>query len=325
MIKNSIGIVIVIIGVFMIVQLSFAVGPLEDCIQECAPVCGQPPMPECPEGLSCVQVMPAQQTYSNKCIMEQDGARFIHDGRCEDEVGADCPNLYAPVCGEIDTGVRCIKAPCPTTQQQTFSNTCVANKAGANILYSGECNDDDVPIVDVQSHQIISSPLMINGNSNGAWYGFEGNLGTVEVQNDVGTVLAIAGLPITGEWMTEDPVNFTAIVKFDAGNAVQGKLVFKNDNPSDNRELDKSFDVPVQFVSMNDVTPPTTVEPPKGCVKWFDGCNTCANMDGNTKHAVCTEMACMEQGTPYCMEYAQKVNQWQRLLNRMWEFIAGLF
>ncbi len=267
MVKNSISSVIVIIGVFMIAQASFAVVP-EICTEEYAPVCGQPPMPECPEGLACMQVMPAQQTYSNKCMMQQDGATLIHDG---------------------------------------------------------VCNDANVPTVDVQPHQIISSPLKINGNSNGAWYGFEGNLGTVEVQNDIGDVLAIAGLPIAGEWMTEDPVNFTAVVAFDTGGATQGRLVFKNDNPSDNRELDKSFEVPVRFAPTSDVTPSEIVEPPKGCIRWFDGCNTCTSRSGDIKkHMVCTEMACMEQGVPYCMEYASETGGFGSVLERIWNFIMGL-
>jgi len=266
MIKNSISIAIIIIGVFMMAPASFATMP-EVCTQEYAPVCGQPPMPECPAGTMCAQVMPEPQTYSNTCMMQQDGAMFVHNG---------------------------------------------------------ECANGSVPTVDVQPYQMISSPLNINGNSNGAWHGFEGNLGTVEVQNDAGDVLAVAGLLITGEWMTEDPVNFSAIVEFDAGDAIQGKLVFKNANPSNNRELDKSFEVPVQFDQMIDmIIPSETVEPPSGCVMWFDGCNTCTSVDGEVAMA-CTEMACMEQSTPYCIEYAPKTNGFLGLLNRMWSFITGL-
>jgi hypothetical protein len=37
-----------------------------------------------------------------------------------------CTREYRPVCGEVDTGVRCVKAPCPSTQQKTFGNACTA-------------------------------------------------------------------------------------------------------------------------------------------------------------------------------------------------------
>jgi len=37
-----------------------------------------------------------------------------------------CTKDLKPVCGQIDTGVRCIKAPCPSTEQRTFPNSCTA-------------------------------------------------------------------------------------------------------------------------------------------------------------------------------------------------------
>lgn len=38
-----------------------------------------------------------------------------------------CTKDFRPVCGEVDTGVRCVRAPCPmSTAQQTFSNACMA-------------------------------------------------------------------------------------------------------------------------------------------------------------------------------------------------------
>jgi hypothetical protein len=37
-----------------------------------------------------------------------------------------CTREYRPVCGEVDSGVRCIKAPCPSTEQRTFGNACTA-------------------------------------------------------------------------------------------------------------------------------------------------------------------------------------------------------
>lgn len=47
------------------------------------PVCGQPPMPECPEGHVCPQVMPQPKTYSNECMMKNAGAELISRGECE--------------------------------------------------------------------------------------------------------------------------------------------------------------------------------------------------------------------------------------------------
>ncbi|MCA9487271.1 MAG: hypothetical protein KC548_06465 [Nanoarchaeota archaeon] len=52
------------------------------CTAVYEPVCGQPPMPECLEGLACIQVMPDPQTYSNACTMNAARATLIHEGEC---------------------------------------------------------------------------------------------------------------------------------------------------------------------------------------------------------------------------------------------------
>lgn len=47
------------------------------------PVCGQPPMPVCPEGHSCIQVMPEVRTYSNSCELSREGAELLYEGECQ--------------------------------------------------------------------------------------------------------------------------------------------------------------------------------------------------------------------------------------------------
>jgi hypothetical protein len=37
-----------------------------------------------------------------------------------------CTREYMPVCATRDTGVRCITAPCPSSEQRTYSNGCEA-------------------------------------------------------------------------------------------------------------------------------------------------------------------------------------------------------
>jgi peptidoglycan hydrolase-like protein with peptidoglycan-binding domain len=53
------------------------------CTQEYAPVCGQPKW-TCPTGMMCNTVMPAPKTYSNRCLMNAEGASFLYSGQCTD-------------------------------------------------------------------------------------------------------------------------------------------------------------------------------------------------------------------------------------------------
>lgn len=61
----------------------------EDCNKVCTteyvPVCGQPPMPDCPVGSACIQVMPSPKTYGNMCLLEAAGAKFLYKGECNKE------------------------------------------------------------------------------------------------------------------------------------------------------------------------------------------------------------------------------------------------
>jgi hypothetical protein len=51
-----------------------------------------------------------------------------------------CTMIYAPVCATRDTGVRCIKAPCPSEEQVTKSSGCNACSDEKVISYvEGEC------------------------------------------------------------------------------------------------------------------------------------------------------------------------------------------
>lgn len=52
-------------------------------------------MPECPEGMACVQVMPQPKTYSNSCSAGLDGATIISQGECKTPVM--CPQFVPPV------------------------------------------------------------------------------------------------------------------------------------------------------------------------------------------------------------------------------------
>ncbi len=188
-----------------------------------------------------------EETYSNICEMESAGAKFLRDGACE-----ECSDELKPVCGVIETKVRCIKAPCPTNQKRTFQNKCFANRANAKSITNGKCSElisipKGNPTVNIKENQIIKSPLDIKGNSNHVWFGFEGSLGTVELVGESGQSLAKSGLNIIGEWMTEKAVDFESKIEFNSKGEKQGKLIFRSENPSGEPNKEKSFTIPVKF------------------------------------------------------------------------------
>jgi hypothetical protein len=53
---------------------------------------------------------------------------------------ASCSLDYAPVCAAVDTGVRCVTTPCPSTTRKTFGSACKACRAPNVTGYAtGEC------------------------------------------------------------------------------------------------------------------------------------------------------------------------------------------
>lgn len=129
------------------------------CTMEYAPVCGQPPMPTCPSGMACVQVMPVPQTYGNSCTMKAAGASLLYGGECAaTSTPKACTKEYMPVCGMVQ--VQCVTAPCDPVRTD-FGNQCMAEAAGAKDITGGTCqmSESTPPIVggDKDTHGCIGS------------------------------------------------------------------------------------------------------------------------------------------------------------------------
>ncbi len=196
----------------------------------------------------CGEINGKNKTFSNKCELEESGAKFLKEKACE-----SCNDNNKPVCGEINLGHKCsLGEPCPMVERKTFKNECLAQRFGAKNISGGKCKNtikipSGNPIVNIEKNQVIKSPLIIEGNSNHVWFGFEGSLGTVELFTKDNKSLAKTGLKIKGEWMTENAVDFFAKLEFNPGKAKEGKLVFKAENPSGEVSRQKSFEIPVKF------------------------------------------------------------------------------
>jgi hypothetical protein len=59
---------------------------------------------------------------------------------CSDPRPTGCNLDYKPVCADVDTGVRCVTAPCPSTERKTFSSACKACRDPKAVAYvAGRC------------------------------------------------------------------------------------------------------------------------------------------------------------------------------------------
>ncbi len=108
------------------------------CTMEYAPVCGQPAW-SCPAGMYCATVMPAPQTYSNRCMMNAAGASFLYEGQCQS--GSACTGEYAPVCGKPSICYQGHVGAWPRECEygKTYSNRCHLNSENATYVYAGTC------------------------------------------------------------------------------------------------------------------------------------------------------------------------------------------
>ncbi len=52
------------------------------CSKRSQRICASPPMPTCPKGAMCTQVMPSPKVYNNECEMIEAKATFLRNGNC---------------------------------------------------------------------------------------------------------------------------------------------------------------------------------------------------------------------------------------------------
>lgn len=94
--------------------------------------------------------------------------------------------------------------------------------------------------------EAITSPLKVSGEVRGNW-SFEASF-PVRLEGPDGTVLASGNAALSGDWMTDQYVPFTASLGFSKpASGAKGTLVLKKDNPSGLPEKDDSVEIPVVF------------------------------------------------------------------------------
>jgi hypothetical protein len=101
-----------------------------------------------------------------------------------------------------------------------------------------------------QLNENITSPYIAIGKAKG-WY-FEGEF-PVRLVDSNGKELAVGHAKAQTDWMVDSFVSFRAELIFNPGTAKTGKLIFEKSNPSDLREFDEKFEIPVKFAENNKI------------------------------------------------------------------------
>lgn len=107
-----------------------------------------------------------------------------------------------------------------------------------------------IKIDNIVKNQTVQSPLSIRGTVSGdGWTGFEGQVGTVKLQDSKGRELALGILTATEDWM-KLPTNFETTLYFVSEKEEDGYLVFHNENPSGDLDRDRTYTIPVKLPKM---------------------------------------------------------------------------
>lgn len=99
-------------------------------------------------------------------------------------------------------------------------------------------------------NQIISSPLIIEGEARGTWF-FEASFPVVLTDWD-GLIIAQGVATAQSDWMTTDFVPFTASLSFkNPTYKNNGFLILKKDNPSGLPQNDNALEIPIIFKNID--------------------------------------------------------------------------
>jgi hypothetical protein len=116
--------------------------------------------------------------------------------------------------------------------------------AGASTKFESK-HGDVITVNAPKAGATITSPLKVSGIVPGLW-SFEASFG-VEILDANRKRVTEGYATVTGDWMTEDPVEFTASVPFKKPTTDTGLLVLHKANPSGDESHEDSIEIPVKF------------------------------------------------------------------------------
>ena len=95
-------------------------------------------------------------------------------------------------------------------------------------------------------NQVITSPLIIQGEAKGTWF-FEGDFPII-LKDQGGVIIATGYATAKGQWMTDNFVKFKSTIEFKKPTSTKkGTLILRKDNPSGLTQNNDSLEIPILF------------------------------------------------------------------------------
>ncbi len=193
--------------------------------------------------------------YIGEEFCDQIGGIFLPcESACRHDPDADfCTMQCVPVCkleskeNSIANFEDCINAG--NLVMETYPRQCMADgKTFVEEIGNEMGKINLIQIYNPRPNQKISSPLVIEGKARGTWF-FEASFPVV-LTDWSGLIIAESYAEAKSEWMTEEFVEFRAILEFKKPNTSisnRGSLILQKDNPSGLPEYDDALEIPIFF------------------------------------------------------------------------------
>ena len=130
-----------------------------------------------------------------------------------------------------------------------ISNKEVVKSTSSTSAASPNPKSDLINVFNIDTNQLIKSPLSIRGQAKGFWF-FEASF-PIKIFDSNGQLLGSAIAQANSDWMTDKMIPFSAELKFNTPTTTNGIIIFEKDNPSGLTENSDQLSLPIMF-SLND-------------------------------------------------------------------------
>ncbi len=111
----------------------------------------------------------------------------------------------------------------------------------------GTVTTTPITVVTPKDHDMITSPLVVQGEALGTWF-FEASF-PVRILDANGRELGVTPVQAQSDWMTTSSVPFVGTILFSEPTTETGWVVFQRDNPSGLPEYEEDYRIPVRFAT----------------------------------------------------------------------------